>query len=376
MDDRSPSAGEGRALSAMAYSVPFEADAFQAYLAGLKDYWRSELYREVLAEARAVRAADPLALEAAMRVSPAYRMYAWQERHAQQFKFSGRWGMATVLEEQRGKLEAILAGAHEVEPGRLRLKPGFVVPDYVTGFDTHQLPGGLWSDPLNAWVMAWFQTGLTFAGGNPDALVEWYAELLKRLCADAGVEPRRVLDQGCTSGRSTRAIKRAMPSSEVYGCDVCEPTLRQGHLRAVEEGTSIVLCQENVECLSFGDASFDVVASHWLFHELPPDAIRNAIREAARVLRPGGVFAAYDMCTVPGGVVGEWLHAGMAKRNNEPYALSLVKLDVLAELQAAGFESTRMEVSSPEWRGGGTPGALPASRYMYMSMASGVRRGT
>lgn len=361
-------------MSARPYRVSFEANAFQGFLAGLKDYWRTELYREVVAEAQAVGAKDAQALESAMRPSAAYRMYAWQERVAQQFKFEGRWGMVTALQEQREPLEALLAGATEVRPGRLRLKPGFVVPDYVTGFDVHQLPGGIWSDPLNAWVLAWFQTGLTFAGGNPDALVDWYANLLKRLAADAGIEPRAVLDLGCTSGRSTLAIKRVLPGADVYGCDVCEPTLRQGHLRSAEEGVDITLCQENAESLSFADASFDVVASHWLFHELPPDAIRNVVREAARVLRPGGVFAIYDMCTVPCGVVGEWLHAGMARRNNEPYALSLVKLDLEAELRAAGFERARTEVTSPDWPKGGVPSTLPVSRYMYMSMVSGVRR--
>ncbi len=361
-------------MSARPYTVSFEANAFQSYLVGLKDYWRSELYREVVAEATATGAPDPLALESAMRSSPAYRMYAWQERVAQQIKFLGRWGMVTALEDQREPLEALLARAHEVEPERLRLKPGFVLPDYITGFDTHQLPGGLWSRPLNAWVLAWFQSGLSFAGGNPDALVEWYADLLKRLAADAGIEPRNVLDLGCTSGRSTRAIKRVMTGADVYGCDVCEPVLREGHLRAVAAGVPITLCQENAESLSFADKSFDLVASHWLFHELPPDAIRKVIREAARVLSSGGVFAIYDMCTAPGGVVGAWLHAGMARRNNEPYAQSLVELDLMAEMQAAGFERTKLEVSSPDWREGGTPKTLPANRYMYMSMASGVRR--
>ncbi|MBC7803714.1 MAG: methyltransferase domain-containing protein [Candidatus Parcubacteria bacterium] len=356
------------------YAVSFEANAFQGYLAGMKDYWRTELYREVVAEASALEEKDPQAIEQAMRSSPAYRMYAWQERVAQQFKFLGRWGMVTTLEEQKQPLEALLAKAHKSEPQRLRLKTGFVLPDYITDIDPHQLPGGTWRDPFHAWVMAWFQSGLSFAGSNPDALVEWYAGILKRRGAEAGVEARKVLDLGCFSGRSTRAIKRAMPQAEVYGCDVCEPTLRQGHLRAVAEGTQVILCQENAESLSFSDCSFDLVASHWLFHELPPDAIRNVIHEAARVLKPGGVFAVYDMCTVPGGAVGEWLHAGMARRNNEPYAQSLVKLDLEKEMQAAGFENTRIDVTSPEWREGGVPQKLPASRYMYMSMASGTRR--
>ena len=57
-------------------------------------------------------------------------------------------------------------------------------------------------------------------------------------------------------------------------------------------------------------SSVDLVASHWLYHEMPPRAIRAALREARRVLRPGGALMAYDMYLVPGGAVGRWLHAG------------------------------------------------------------------
>ena len=354
------------------YDVPFEAQAYQGFLAGLKNYWRTELYRETLAEAQGHKASDVKELDALMRHSPSAQLYAWQERVAQQFKFSGRWGMSTVILQQRDALEPLLAEASNVAPERLQLDPGLKVPDYVTDFDCHQLPGGLWSDPLNAWVLAWFHTGLTFAGGNPEALVDWYANELKSLAGKAAVEPGKILDLGCTSGRSTRAIKRTFPAADVYGCDVCEPVLRQGHLHSVEEGVEITLCQQNAESLKFPDKSFDLVASHWLAHELPPDAIRNVVREAARVLRLGGVFAMYDMCTVPGGVVGEWFHAGMAERNNEPYAYSLVAMDLHGELEAAGFTQISTRLTSPDYTGP-QPASMPAARYMYMSMVSAIR---
>ena len=361
-------------MKAAPYTVPFEAQAYQSYLAGIKNWWRTDVYREVLAQSAEVDASDCPSLEQQMRKSSAYQFYAWHERVAQQFKFSGRWGMSTTLQPQRAALVPLIESAHQHAPERLQLDPELTVPSYVTGFDVHQLPGGLWRDPLNAWVLAWFHTGLTFAGGNPDALVDWYAKALLDRATQAGVQPLRVLDLGCTSGRSTRAIKRAMPEAEVIGCDVCEPVLRHGHLRALEEQCEITLCQQNAEALKFADQRFDLVASHWLFHELPPDAIRNVIREAARVLRPGGVFAIYDMCTVPGGVVGQWFHAGFAERNNEPYALPLASLDLHAELIAAGFERPRTDLTGPEYRGP-EPEALPKARYMYMSMVSGIRAG-
>lgn len=42
------------------------------------------------------------------------------------------------------------------------------------------------------------------------------------------------------------------------------------------------------------DASQDCVISVYLFHELPPEARRNVIKEVARVLKPGGTFILTD----------------------------------------------------------------------------------
>jgi SAM-dependent methyltransferase len=46
----------------------------------------------------------------------------------------------------------------------------------------------------------------------------------------------------------------------------------------------------NAEALAFDDASFDVVFSSMFLHEVPPAGIRRLMREAFRVLRPGGLM--------------------------------------------------------------------------------------
>lgn len=361
------------AVPSRADDVPFEAHAYQSYISGLKAYWGGELYREVVTTAEAVHARNAADLERIMRGESSYQLYAWLERRTQQMRFHGRWGMATVLEGQRKNLESLLAAAETLHPDRLRLAEKFQVPDYVTRTDTHQLSGGLWREPFHAFVLAWYQAGLSFAGSNPDALVDWYATLLKKRLDGLALTPKRVLDLGCTGGRSTRAIKRLMPEADVYGCDVCEPSLRHGRLRSAEEGVDIWLWQQSAEQLEFEDRSFDLVASHWLFHEMPPLAIRNCIAEASRVLRPGGVFAVYDMCVVPGGIVGKWLHSGYAARNNEPFANSLMEMDLQDELAKAGFSEIRVELSSPDHPGPDIPERLPQRRLHYMSLVSGVR---
>jgi ubiquinone/menaquinone biosynthesis C-methylase UbiE len=44
----------------------------------------------------------------------------------------------------------------------------------------------------------------------------------------------------------------------------------------------------NAEAMPFADASFDVVTSIYLFHEIPPEVRRTVAGEFARILKPGG----------------------------------------------------------------------------------------
>ncbi len=338
---------ESAPLLSRAWRDSFQARAYQGFLAGLKTHWGGELYREVVAHANASGAQTPEQLEQTMRTNAAYRLYGWLERRVQQFKWSGRWGFSPLIEAQRVQLHAHLDRAADDDTGNLQLDPAIALPDYVTATETHQQPGGLWRDPINAYVLAWYTTGLSFSGGDPDALVDWYAQRIRERCDEAGLKPRRIVDLGCTGGRSTRAIKRAIPTAALIGWDVCEGPLRHGHLRSMEEGCAITLAQWRAEALKLPDASVDVLASHWLYHEMPPAAIHQSITEARRVLRDGGLFIAYDMVLIPGGAIGQWLQTGYAARNNEPFAHTLTTFDFPSALRACGFEDIQMELTTP-----------------------------
>ncbi len=355
-----------------AWRDSFEARAYQGFLAGIKTYWGSELYRDVVARAAASGAKTPEHIEQHMQGDSAYRLYGWLERRVQQFKWTGRYGFATLIDAQRTELQAHLDSAASDQSGKLQLDPTLAVPDYVTATETHQQPGGLWRDAINAYVLAWYTTGLSFSGGNPDELVDWYARLIRERCDEAGITPRRIVDAGCTGGRSTRAIKRAIPTAELIGCDVCEGPLRHGRLRSMEENCDITLAQWRAEALRLPDASVDVLASHWLYHEMPPAAIRQSIAEARRVLRPGGLFVAYDMVLIPGGAIGQWLQSGYAARNNEPFAHTLAAFDFPSALRTNGFIDIQMELTSPHLRQQPMSADLPARRIHPMTFVSAL----
>ena len=90
------------------------------------------------------------------------------------------------------------------------------------------------------------------------------------------------------------------------------------------DGT-LTLVEANCEQMPFDDNAFDAVTNVYLFHEMPKEARRNAAKEFARVLKPGGKLFFVDSAQV-----GDGKFLGMEKAfdqalerfpqfNHEPY---------------------------------------------------------
>jgi len=111
----------------------------------------------------------------------------------------------------------------------------------------------------------------------------------------AGRDQRRLrlLDIACGTGRFLDFVKQAWPRLPVVGLDLSEAYCR--HARHHLRGWSRVdLVVGNAEAIPAPDNSFDAATCIFTFHELPPRARRNAIRECARVLKPGGRLVLLD----------------------------------------------------------------------------------
>ncbi|MGH3434530.1 MAG: methyltransferase domain-containing protein [Thermocrispum sp.] len=110
------------------------------------------------------------------------------------------------------------------------------------------------------------------------------------------VSGRRVLDLACGNGALAATLQKVPgrgPTPWVVGADVSLPELRDGRRRG---RVHPVVCADATR-LPFIDAAFDAVASSAGLMVLTD--VDAALTEAARVLRPGGVFAATVASAVP-----------------------------------------------------------------------------
>ncbi|MDP3282260.1 MAG: methyltransferase domain-containing protein, partial [Nitrosomonas sp.] len=130
-------------------------------------------------------------------------------------------------------------------------------------------------------------------------LTRWYDPIMRRLFPESGIKTaliaqariqpgQDVLDVGCGTGTLTVMITQIQPDAGVNGLDMDPQILDIARRKAEQTGETIVLQQGTATCLPYPDESFDHVFASLMLHHLTRQDKQQALREAFRVLKPGG----------------------------------------------------------------------------------------
>jgi len=192
---------------------------------------------------------------------------------------------------------------------------------------TDPLAGSPWSVPA---------TVSGFAQSAPNATLLRFAQ--DELAAG---HIRRVIDLGCGAARNAAPL--AQLGCRVLGVDLSWPMLQAAHARAVAQGLEdrLDVVLSPMDSLPVADATADLVVAHGIWNLARSDAeFRTAVREAARIARPGaGLFVfTFSRHTLPPAaepVAGEVFV--FTQFSGQPQCF-LTDMQLVSELAAAGFE--------------------------------------
>jgi len=197
--------------------------------------------------------------------------------------------------------------------------------------------------------------GTTACGGGDSITSNLYSDEEKAALPDAAVavslgcgnptalqaleEGQTVLDLGSGGGIDVLlSAKRVGPTGRVYGLDMTDDMLALARENQRQAGvTNVEFLKGTIEAIPLPDNSVDVIISNCVINlSTDKDAV---LREAFRVLKPGGRFAVSDV------VRGEVPEA--VRRSMELWigciAGALQETEYDAKLKAAGFEDVEVQ---------------------------------
>lgn len=182
-----------------------------------------------------------------------------------------------------------------------------------------------------------------------------YHSVAGRLMDQLGARKvQHAADFGAAVGLSSVAVARAFPGAAVTGIDASPYFVAVGQklLERRAGGTdasTITLTHALAEDCGLPDASVDLVSMCLVMHELPQSATRAIMREAHRILKPGGCMTIMEMD--PG--TAAWQRrlrnpvAFAAFKSTEPWLEEYIGLDVETSLLDAGFDAVLQANNTP-----------------------------
>ena len=332
--------------------VTHDEVARQNFVLGLKTHISREVgpgnkkiyERRVLPEFRRRTNRDPndrAELRHAMERDPYHQAWGSLMRTAQELMWDS---VEDTVDRQLPELMR-KTKSRKSDLGTVRVDPELAIPSYITAVDTHCMPGSYYSEVGEDDIRqgAVYDRGvsiyhLSSRGALHDLIGRSIVALVNGTYPD--LNPKRILDMGCSIGQVSATLAEFFPDAEVHGIDLGAPMVRYAHGRAEALGQAVHFSQQNAEHTDFEDGSFDLIISHIMLHETSAKAAPNILKESRRLLRNGGVMAHVEVPVrykdLP--IYDQVMRGWQTYYNAEPFWNAVCSMDLVASAKAAGFE--------------------------------------
>jgi len=152
-----------------------------------------------------------------------------------------------------------------------------------------------------------------------------------------GLVGQRVLEVGCGRGVGIE-ILLSLGAAHITGFDLDPRMTDRAWKRVAKYGDRVRIFVGDAERIDAADASFDAVVDYGVVHHIPD--WRQALKEIARVLKPGGVFYFEDLLK---SLISAWPAPVLF---DHPQATQFYGREFRAGLEAAGFRMQKWR----QWR--------------------------
>jgi ubiquinone/menaquinone biosynthesis C-methylase UbiE len=145
-----------------------------------------------------------------------------------------------------------------------------------------------------------------------------------------------ILDLGCGPASATVYLAQAFPKAKITGIDLSSPYVKeaQKRLRHFPHANAI---NADAAGLPFKNNSFDAITCVFMFHELPHSVRLDVLREAKRVLKPGGTLVVADSIQWNDNVTLNWALERFPIDYHEPFYTNYIRTPLKGLFEECGF---------------------------------------
>ncbi len=258
-----------------------------------------------------------------------------------------------AIEEKRDEAEKLTkTGPLKDCGGSLELDEALPVPDYHDGVEWHLEPGGWDGYDLSGPMFMNAIHPYVFSRGGW-AGVEVGEDVTVHRANAAKLLPKdhydRIYDMGCGGAMTMAAIHKVYPDAELVGGDLSAANVTNGHNSARAAGIPIHFRQCDVRHTGEPDNSFDAVMMYCLLHEATVGAGKEIIKEAFRILKPGGDIVINDLPPFAGvhpfqAVILDW----ETDNRGEPYFTETCATEWSQVMADTGFVDIKSYNTGPQ----------------------------